>query len=54
MFFINRSLHTAFFAHAYTETSYLSDEKDTLSTKLVVGQRFEPLGIKSTLDMPCF
>ena len=44
IFFINRFLHTAFFAHAYTETSYLSDEKYTMSTKLVVGQRFEPFG----------
>ena len=46
IFFINRFSHTAFFAHAYTETSYLSDEKYTMSTKLVVGQRFKPLGIQ--------
>ena len=47
IFFINRFSHTAFFAHAYIETSYLSDEKYTMSTKLVVSQRFEPLGIQS-------
>ena len=52
IFLINRFLHTAFFAHAYTETSYLSDEKDTMSTKLVVGQRVEPLGIQIIKTLP--
>ena len=52
IFLINRFLHTAFFAHAYTETSYLSDEKYTMSTKLVVGQRFEPLGIQIIKTLP--
>ena len=54
IFFINRFLHTAFFAHAYTETSYLSDEKYTLSTKLVVSQRVEPLGIQIIKILPFY
>ena len=52
IFFINRFSHKALFAHAYIETSYLSDEKYTMSTKLVVSQRFEPLGIQSIKTLP--